>query len=851
MNDSKIINFINTNSFKLVHRSASTDSDLYKATLRLGYSVVELICFTSALRTGIKDSDNLSYITTSIKESFQNYITYIFPKTEVYLHTAFGNGVTESEKNSKGVIVSLFEYYVGLLAEKNLLSTIYCFVDSIEGIELPPPKAPKTILQEHYQKYIHRLPKYITEQEPDSPGNAPIYHSILKFSDKLTFEAYGESKTKAESNVATKVCKYLDILPSKQYLKYKQAINKLTNLLQPCIPSNYCNTALNDFFHFSKKSNTIQTFIPSRFKGLLKNSTHPIVSNRNLATYGSSVIFFLSSATFLELTKSKVPINKDISPSFSSQHLLDFFNSGIILKNELPFKDHADYTTDSYYSDCIQALFGAMFILIITSVKLNKYQDILNYSDATKWVFNKFRSILTSDADINSSFVINRRLNKKGFSFKLERDKTYKLAISHIRTGGSFDIKTNKEINSRKEAMQYLTSVCLLALDRLEGKYFELPKTETAREIQMKLISFILRSSSKDASTLSRNNHNYTTLPSYTHEFKHIRTEDLIQQWYSKENIEIESLYLLHEIHNRLKLINRSVTISDYFSYFGIYPENKIEINTSQDTKRPKEANSHSDLNTALKPEDISDSHDLKNILQNYDTTPFEELMQIWENREYSFKFREEAAFVLSKIRYENGIDLKRKNYDAFLNSELVTALDLPHFREDTNTTPSSSSNPNLSRDSDNFVANKKSNTKIEDYILNKSDERKTKLGKLTIRVGQTEFRNNLLNLWGKCAISGCTTNKVLDAAHISPYRGEKDNNLRNGILLRTDIHRLFDSFLISINPDSLEVSVSQQVTDPTYTKLNGIKIEDKIQLSRESLEAHWLYFLSLNEFDR
>ena len=39
MNDSKIINFINTNSFKLVHRSASTDSDLYKATLRLGYSV--------------------------------------------------------------------------------------------------------------------------------------------------------------------------------------------------------------------------------------------------------------------------------------------------------------------------------------------------------------------------------------------------------------------------------------------------------------------------------------------------------------------------------------------------------------------------------------------------------------------------------------------------------------------------------------------------------------------------------------------------------------------------------------------------------------------------------------------
>lgn len=66
-----------------------------------------------------------------------------------------------------------------------------------------------------------------------------------------------------------------------------------------------------------------------------------------------------------------------------------------------------------------------------------------------------------------------------------------------------------------------------------------------------------------------------------------------------------------------------------------------------------------------------------------------------------------------------------------------------------------------------------------------------------------------------------------------------------------SDLARPFDSFLISINPDSLAVSVSQQVTDPTYKKLNGIKIEDKIHLSRESLEAHWLYFLSLNEFDR
>jgi putative restriction endonuclease len=48
----------------------------------------------------------------------------------------------------------------------------------------------------------------------------------------------------------------------------------------------------------------------------------------------------------------------------------------------------------------------------------------------------------------------------------------------------------------------------------------------------------------------------------------------------------------------------------------------------------------------------------------------------------------------------------------------------------------------------------------------------------------------------------------VLDAAHIQPYLGAASNHVQNGLLLRTDLHRLYDQGLIGVTPDySLRVS--------------------------------------------
>jgi hypothetical protein len=96
---------------------------------------------------------------------------------------------------------------------------------------------------------------------------------------------------------------------------------------------------------------------------------------------------------------------------------------------------------------------------------------------------------------------------------------------------------------------------------------------------------------------------------------------------------------------------------------------------------------------------------------------------------------------------------------------------------------------------------------------------------KQTIRArrGQAAFRNSLLSAYGGCcAITGCDVLAVLEAAHIVPYRGQWTNKVSNGLLLRADIHTLFDCARIGIDPASLEVLIHPDITDPVYRALHG-----------------------------
>ena len=69
-------------------------------------------------------------------------------------------------------------------------------------------------------------------------------------------------------------------------------------------------------------------------------------------------------------------------------------------------------------------------------------------------------------------------------------------------------------------------------------------------------------------------------------------------------------------------------------------------------------------------------------------------------------------------------------------------------------------------------------------------------------RLGQTEFRSALVDAYNsECAVTGCDVVDALEAAHLIPFCESESNVASNGLLLRADIHTLFDRHLIGINP--------------------------------------------------
>lgn len=68
-------------------------------------------------------------------------------------------------------------------------------------------------------------------------------------------------------------------------------------------------------------------------------------------------------------------------------------------------------------------------------------------------------------------------------------------------------------------------------------------------------------------------------------------------------------------------------------------------------------------------------------------------------------------------------------------------------------------------------------------------------------RPGQAAFRAKLLDLYGGCALTGCKTLMALEAAHVRTVAGRGSDAVDNGILLRADLHKLFDANLLAINP--------------------------------------------------
>jgi predicted restriction endonuclease len=108
-------------------------------------------------------------------------------------------------------------------------------------------------------------------------------------------------------------------------------------------------------------------------------------------------------------------------------------------------------------------------------------------------------------------------------------------------------------------------------------------------------------------------------------------------------------------------------------------------------------------------------------------------------------------------------------------------------------------------------------------------------------RIDKDKFRKSLLKKYNnKCILSG--DNGALEAAHIVPYSSSFNNDIDNGLLLRSDLHTLFDQYKWSIDPYTSCVVINSDVSN--LDKYNGKKInldDDTIDNIREHYETFLL----------
>jgi putative restriction endonuclease len=115
-------------------------------------------------------------------------------------------------------------------------------------------------------------------------------------------------------------------------------------------------------------------------------------------------------------------------------------------------------------------------------------------------------------------------------------------------------------------------------------------------------------------------------------------------------------------------------------------------------------------------------------------------------------------------------------------------------------------------------------------------------------RLGQGTFRVAVTEAYERaCAITGEHSLPVLDAAHILPYSEGGEHRTSNGLLLRADLHRLFEKGYLTVTPE-LQVRVSSKLRDEykngrTYYPLEGCSLrlpqEKAAHPDRELLAWH------------
>jgi putative restriction endonuclease len=123
---------------------------------------------------------------------------------------------------------------------------------------------------------------------------------------------------------------------------------------------------------------------------------------------------------------------------------------------------------------------------------------------------------------------------------------------------------------------------------------------------------------------------------------------------------------------------------------------------------------------------------------------------------------------------------------------------------------------------------------------------RRRVLREISLRRGQAQFRERLVRRYGSlCQVSRCSFHLLVEAAHILPYGKTGDNSVRNGLLLRSDLHTLFDLGLLAVHPTSMKIALHPALLLVGYASFEGAQLftNGKHGPDREALRQRWELF--------
>lgn len=112
------------------------------------------------------------------------------------------------------------------------------------------------------------------------------------------------------------------------------------------------------------------------------------------------------------------------------------------------------------------------------------------------------------------------------------------------------------------------------------------------------------------------------------------------------------------------------------------------------------------------------------------------------------------------------------------------------------------------------------------------------------MRIGQQQFRRSLIEKYGSiCAFTGLGPLPTLEAGHLYSYAASGIHDSEGGLLLRRDVHRLFDLGFHTVDPKSLRICVSPELGDyAVYRDLHGQNLQVTVtEGQREWLARHWM----------